>query len=160
MRDSLSLFEEIVRRAYQFTDREEVVAPTAHPFEQRNISDQLPKKVRTLFDDAHYAQATFEAFKFLDKEVQRHSGLAESGFKLMMSAFGGDKAGIRLTPLSSVSEQDEQKGYQFLFAGGILAIRNPRGHEYAIEDDPETCLDHLGLISMLIRRLSEAGYTP
>lgn len=160
MWDSLAAFEEVVRRAYRFTDREEVQTRVQHPFEQRNVTDALPGNVRALFDNAHYAQATFEAFKFLDKEIQRHSGSSESGFKLMMSAFGGEQPSIKLTPLGSISELDEQKGYQFLFAGGTLAIRNPRGHEYAIEDDPEICLDHLVLISMLLRRLAQSGYTP
>jgi hypothetical protein len=58
----------------------------------------------------------------------------------------------------SVSEKDEQKGYQFLFAGSILAIRNPRGHEYALVDSPDTCLDHLGFASQLLRRLEKSGY--
>jgi glycerol uptake facilitator-like aquaporin len=41
----------------------------------------------------------------------------------------------------------------------ILAqIRNPRGHEYAVVDDPDTCLDHLSFVSMLLRRLEAAGF--
>ena len=35
-----------------------------------------------LFDDGHYSQATFEAFKLLDKKVQDVSGIHESGHKL------------------------------------------------------------------------------
>ncbi len=41
------------------------------------------------------------------------------------------------------SEKDEQKGFQFLFAGSVLAIRDPRGHEYNFVDSPDKCLDHL-----------------
>jgi uncharacterized protein (TIGR02391 family) len=151
-------FEAITRRAHQFTESEESPLPLLHPFEQRGISDALPSSVRELFDNAHYAQATFEAFKFVDKEVQRHARQHESGFKLMMSAFGGSPPPIQLTSLVGLSELDEQKGYQFLFAGSVLAIRNPRGHEYSISDDPDLCLDHLVLVSMLIRRLAAAGY--
>ena len=112
-----------------------------------------------MFDNAHYAQATFEAFKFLDKEVRRHANSNDSGFKLMMAAFGGEIPPIRLTSLQGTSELDEQKGYQFLFAGSVLAIRNPRGHEYEVTDDTETCLDHLVLVSLLLRRMADAGYT-
>jgi len=120
----------------------------------------LPKKVRKLFDDGHYVQATFEAFKYLDKEVQRHSKLQECGFKLMMQALTESGSPIILTSCQTISERDEQKGYQFLFAGSVLAIRNPRGHEYNVSDDPDTCLDHLSLVSMLLRRLEDAGYLP
>lgn len=157
MRTKLKTFEVIARRAYQFT---EATARSAefHPFEERNISATLPSIVRQLFDDGHFAQATFEAFKFVDKEVQRHSRLSESGFKLMMQAFSDTTPSIRLNSLSSTSEKDEQKGVQFLFAGSMLAIRNPRGHEVALKDDVDDCLDHLALVSMLLRRLAEAGY--
>jgi uncharacterized protein (TIGR02391 family) len=115
--------------------------------------------VRQLFDNGHYAQATFEAAKFLDKEVQRHAGLSGTGFKLMMAAFDPDKAPISLTPRSSESEVDEQRGFQFLFAGTSMAIRNPRGHEHSVLDDADTCLTHLSLLSLLLRRMIEAGYS-
>ena len=118
----------------------------------------LPTVVKELFDDGHFAQATFEAYKFLDKEIQRHGRSPESGFKLMMQVFAGTHPAISLNSLSSSTEQDEQKGVQFLCAGSMLAIRNPRGHEYGINDDPDQCLDHLTLASMILRRLAEAGY--
>jgi len=71
----------------------------------------------------------------------------------MMAVFSVDTPKIKLTPLSNNSEIDEQKGYQFLFSGAVMAIRNPRGHEIEINDDPDTCLDHLAFASMLLRRL-------
>jgi hypothetical protein len=46
-----------------------------HPFETRNIHPELPTKVRKLFDDGHWEQSVFEAFKFIEKEVKRISGL-------------------------------------------------------------------------------------
>ena len=76
----------------------------------------------------------------------------------MMDAFDEAKAPIKLTPLSNVSEVDEQKGYRWVFAGSVWAIRNPRGHEVTMPDDIDTCLDHLAFVSMLIRRLEQSGY--
>jgi uncharacterized protein (TIGR02391 family) len=114
--------------------------------------------VRDLFDDGHYAQATFEAFKFIDKEIQRLSGDSESGFKLMMKVFSESSPKIKLTACTTESQKDEQRGYQFVFAGSVLAIRNPRGHEYSVKDDPDTCMDHLSLASLLLRRLEKSGY--
>ena len=114
--------------------------------------------MQRLFDNGHYAQATFEAYKFVDKQIQRHAKLSKSGFPLMMEALGGANPNVRLTPMLTISQQDEQKGFQFIFAGAVLAIRNPRGHEYAVGDDPDLCLDHLLLASLLLRRLAEAGY--
>ena len=158
MADFLDQFENVVRRAAQFTEARSAPFGGLHPFEERNVHPKLPAKVKELFDDGHYPQATFEAYKFVDKEVQRYSKNSKSGFNLMMQVFNVESPTIKLTPLSNASEKDEQKGYQFLFAGSILAIRNPRGHEYENTDSPDLCLDHLVFASLLLRRLEEAGF--
>lgn len=160
MGDQFDKFEEIVRSSNPFEYHLPAIeAPLLHPFDERNIHPALPKKVRRLFDDGHCAEATFEAFKFVDKTVARHAALSSSGYKLMMSAFNEQNPLIKLTNLTTVTQVDEQKGYAHLFAGGTLAIRNPRGHEVETHDDPGLCLDHLALASVLIRRLEAAGYS-
>ena len=151
-------FEKIVRKSYRFSERDDQVLQTQHPFDLRNIHPKLPKKVKELFDDGHYSQSTFEAFKFLEKEIQKFSSSAESGSKLMMKVFGGSPPVLALTKMLNQSDIDEQEGYKFIFAGGMLAIRNPRGHEYTINDNIDVCLDHLSFVSMLLRKLNDAGY--
>ena len=151
-------FEKIARNAHAFDSRAEQERQVLHPFDIRNIHPHLHPISKALFDNGHYAQATFEAFKFVDKEIQRFSGISESGYKLFMQAFAENSSAIVLTKMSNMSEKDEQQGYKFLGAGSALAIRNPRGHEYNIKDDPDKCLDHLNLASLLLRRLDEAGY--
>lgn len=153
----LEAFEEICRRAHVVDEATRSNA-NSHAFQERNLHAQLPPKVKKLFDDGHYSEATFEALKFLDKRIQALAGSKESGFKLMMNVFGGDNPKVKINDLSDESMVDEQRGYQFIFAGVMSAIRNPKGHEYSIEDDPDTCLDHLTVISALFRRLEEAGY--
>ena len=157
--DEIGLFERIVRRAFLLTSGKREVERNLHPFEERNIHEALPQKVRKLFDDGHYAQSTFEAFKFVDKTIQRLSAMSETGFSLMMTALKDASPRVQLTACTTESEKNEQKGYQFLFAGSMLAIRNPRGHEYDIEDSPDACLDHLSLASVLLRRLEKSGYS-
>lgn len=156
----LEKLEKIAKKAHGLSIYREIEEPVTsfHPFDLRNISPKLPTKVRQLFDDGHFAEATFEAFKYLDKEIQRHSGIQETGHKLMMQVFKEGNPTIKLNSLVTESEKDEQMGYKFIFAGAMSAIRNPRGHEHSINDDIDTCLDHLGFVSMLLRRLSEAGY--
>jgi hypothetical protein len=56
---SLKLFVRIVRAAHQHTDEEPVDEAQLHPFDRRNIHPALPAKTRKLFDDGHYAEATF-----------------------------------------------------------------------------------------------------
>jgi uncharacterized protein (TIGR02391 family) len=158
MVDLLQAFERITRSIGRLGYAEEPRTSTEHPFEARNIHPALPIIVQKLFDNGHYAQATFEAFKFVDREVARLAARSESGYKLMMAVFSETSPLLKLNPCGTASEKDEQKGFQFLFAGSIMAIRNPRGHEYAMHDSPDECLDHLALASLLLRRLQAAGH--
>lgn len=156
---SFSYFERVVRRASTVTQETEKKENSEnHPFFDRSIYDGFPPKVKKLFDDAHYAESTFEAFKFLDKLVAKIAGSSESGQKLMMQALS-ETGTIKLNSLSNDSERDEQNGYKFIFAGAMSAVRNPRGHEFDFHDSIESCLDHLSLASLLIRKLEQCGYT-
>ena len=159
MESKLRRFEQIARRAFLFTSAKPEAERALHPFDERNIHQLLPSKVKELFDDGHYAESTFHAFKFIDKEIQRLASSTESGSKLMMAALNDVSPLVRLSPCRTTSEKNEQKGYQFIFAGSALAIRNPRGHEYDVHDSPDACLDHLSLASLLLRRLERSGYT-
>ena len=133
-------------------------AVAEHPFVARDIYEGFPPKVRKLFDDGHYAEATFSALKYLDQAVQRASKLSKSGEALMMEAFKDDAPKIQLTPCTTTTERDEHRGYRFLFAGAAVGIRNPRGHETEVADDLETCLSHLSFATMLLRRLDRAEH--
>ncbi len=158
MNNLFTKFEKIVRQSYEFTEERPTPTGGLHPFEERNIHSKLPDIVKKLFDNGHYSQSTFEAFKFIDKEIQRHANSTESGYKLVMKVFGGNPPILTLNNQETQTEKDEQQGFQFLFAGAVLAIRNPRGHECGMVDSPDMCLDHLSFASMLLRRLEDAGY--
>jgi uncharacterized protein (TIGR02391 family) len=158
MSDAFEMFERLVRSLPGQTGADLGFIPIEHPFETRNLHSALPSIVRDLFDDGHYSQATFEAFKYVDKQVAKLSNSGDSGFKLMMNVFAEASPVLKLNGCQSISERDEQKGFQFLFAGSVLAIRNPRGHEYAVRDAPDECLDHLAMASILLRRLQAAGF--
>ena len=160
MAEGLQDFERICRLAQRIGQPAPKTAVQEHPFDVRRIHPTLPAAVRQLFNDGHYKDATFNAFVFLENEVRRHApGIERDGSGLMMSAFGGEKPTIALTALKTRTECSEQEGYKFLFAGALLAIRNPRGHESGLVDDAKLCLDHLTVVSMLLRRLELAGYT-
>lgn len=155
MDEAWSRFEFIARRAASFTEAPSEPLGGLHPFDQRDIHPKIGGVPKKLFDDGYYSQATFEAYKLIDKEVQVLAKINESGVKLMMKAFNENTPLIQLTSLSTTSEKDEQEGYKFIFAGSVAAIRNPRGHEVNLPDSPTQCLDHLSLASLLLRRLEE-----
>ncbi|MCP1973739.1 TIGR02391 family protein [Bradyrhizobium elkanii] len=150
MSDRLSVFERIVRSARHVGQRTATEPREVHPFDERNIHPEISAVSLNLFDNGHYSQATFEAFKLLDNKVKSASGLAESGYKLMMAAFNEANPKIRLTDLATTSEKDEQLGFRYVFAGAMSAIRNPRGHDI-IADPIDLCLDHLSFASVLLR---------
>jgi uncharacterized protein (TIGR02391 family) len=157
MPNRFTLFERVARRAHEFTEAAADAEAALHPFEARNVHPDLPADVRRLFDNGHFAQATFEALKYVDEEVQRASKVADFGKSLMMRVFGGDPPPLLLNPHMTLSEKSEQEGFKFLFAGAMQGIRNPRGHTSGIVDDPDVCLDHVSFASMLLRRLDDAG---
>jgi uncharacterized protein (TIGR02391 family) len=129
-----------------------------HPFEVRNIHPDLPAKVRKQYDDGYFDDATFTAFKFIEQEVKRLSGLRRlTGNALMMKAFDENGPSLKINGATTDSDRDEQFGYRYIFAGAQSGIRNPRGHEVDIPDDPDTCLDHLSIASALLRKLDVAG---
>lgn len=152
MSDSLSSFERFVRNAKHVGSRISSEPREVHPFDERNIHPDIATVSLKLFDDGHYSQATFEAFKLLDKKVKDVSGIQDSGYKLMMAAFNEANPKIKLNDLLTTSDKDEQMGFRYVFAGSMSAIRNPRGHD--IRTDPiDLCLDHLSFASVLLRTI-------
>lgn len=155
MTKALSQFEAFVRRVREVSHSTTESEGRFHPFDEWNIHPEIATVSLKLFDDGHYAQATFEAFKYVDKEVSAIAGLQDSGYSMMMNAFSETNPKIKLTNLANTSEVDEQKGFRFLFGGTVWAIRNPRGHEVNLKDTIDMCLDHLSVASFLLRRLEQ-----
>ena len=155
--DSFNRFNRICRKAHLYTDEESKLESVTHPFDEREIHSALPPIVKNLFDDGYFAQATFEAFKYLEREISRVSKIKKSGWNLMLQAFDETNPKIKLNNLSSESEIDEQRGYRYMFGGSICGIRNPRGHDYKVSDKMDECLDHLSLVSLLLRKIENIG---
>jgi uncharacterized protein (TIGR02391 family) len=63
--------------------------------------------------------------------------------------------GLVINDLSDQTDQDEQEGMMHLFAGAVLALRNPRAHAL-LDDSPEMALEYIALLSMLAKRLEQA----
>lgn len=158
MSEALSLFEQMARAAKNIGQPAVSENLGVHPFDERNIHPDISGVSMRLFDDGHYAQATFEAFKYIDNRVKDISGIEETGFSLMMNAFNETGPKVKLTDLKTMSDKDEQKGFRYVFAGTMSGIRNPRGHDNRI-DPIDLCLDHLSVASVLLRTL-EARKSP
>ena len=71
------------------------------------------------------------------------------------SYFSKQGAVIRLNPLNTQYDRDEQEGFKFLFMGSMQGIRNPKAHDNVVQDDPHKTLEYLGLASLLMKCLEE-----
>ena len=130
-------------------------------FDNLVTSSSLRSASRDLFADGHYARAVEEAFKCLNNEVKDKAGLtSQDGASMMRSAFSPKKPALRLNPLATQSERDEQQGYMDMFAGVMSGIRNPRAHDHQLHDDPDVALEMIVFANHLMRKLDGAVKKP
>lgn len=128
----------------------------------RAIGDlDLHKEIRaateSLFRSVHYSNAVEDGCKALDALVKVRSGLYElGGTALMLKVFSTNKPLLRFNDGATESERSEQEGMMHLYAGVMLAFRNPRAHEI-IKDDPEKALEVISFISFLAKALDSAA---
>jgi len=120
------------------------------------IHPEIERAVAKLFRDGHYANAVEDACKVLDGLVKIRSGRHDiSGTELMQTVFSPKNPVLKFSDLQTQTEQSEQQGMMFLYAGAMLALRNPRAHEI-IEDDPEKALEYIAFLSLLAKSLDKA----
>lgn len=135
--------------------------PVESPLQIFDAMQFHPKVVnasRALFEDEHYAQAIFEAFKAVENFVQDKSGLTLYGTNLMERVFNEENPIIKV-PEAGHYYKDVQKGFKHLFIGASQGIRNPKAHKEIIQKDPYITLQYLGFFSFLLKRIDywEAG---
>ena len=106
-----------------------------------------------------YADAVERAFKAINSRVKKmvkgRVSIKTDGVQLMQKVFSPETSLIRLADSADPSEQDVQRGYMYMFAGGMSAIRNPKAHDN-IEIDKNDALRKLYFASMLMYKLDEA----
>ena len=125
-------------------------------FGDLNIHPELDRAVGKLFRDGHYANAVEDSCKVLDGLVKIRSGRADlSGTELMQKVFSPQTPILRFGDMTTESARSEQQGMMFLYAGAMLALRNPRAHSL-MQDDPELALEYIGFLSLLSKLLDRA----
>lgn len=125
-------------------------------FSGLDLHPEINRAVEKLFADGHYANAVEDACKVLDLIVRMRSGRVDlSGTDLMQKVFSPKSPVLRFSDLSTESEQSEQRGMMYLYAGVMLAFRNPRAHGL-ISDEAEEALDIISFVSFLAKALDGA----
>ncbi len=160
MNNPLDKFEKLANSfndlSYKPSNQSEIVEK--HPFDVWDMYPKFSKKVKKLFDDEHYGEATFQACKIIEDRVKKLSGQKLSGSKLMMSAFSEKNTRIFLCDHADNIDKknDVQRGYSHIFSGFFSAIRNLTAHGSDHKETREECLEHLVFASFLMRKLDEA----
>lgn len=129
-------------------------------FESIVVEPEIVKVSKDLFQSGFYNQAVSEAFKALNKFVQKKTGQKLSDTQLMQLVFSEKDPVLYWSERKTVSEIDEQRGYMFLMAGGFTGIRNPCAHEIDWIDDHETALDAILIAQHLLRKARSATVKP
>jgi uncharacterized protein (TIGR02391 family) len=107
-----------------------------------------------LYRDGHYASAVLEASKALINYVKEKSRRDDlDGADLMRTVFTAKRP-----ILSFDTDEGDQEGVMHLFEGAVLAIRNPRGHDFP-DDTPERAQEYISFISLLANLVQEARRT-
>ena len=116
------------------------------------VTDRKLRQVcRKLVADGHYTLAVEQAFKYVNNMVKEKSGVTEKdGTDLMFSVFSDKSPVLMLNPLQSQSDKNEQEGYQHIFAGVMMGIRNPRAHQHEILDSPQDAVERLVIANHLL----------
>lgn len=135
-------------------------ADTQKAFDNVTLHPRIDAAAAKLFRDGHYKQSVFEATIALQNAVKEkaHEHVLD-GTGLMEKIFNHKAPVLALTPCATQDEQNEQRGWMFLYAGAIQALRNPRGHSHD-QDKPETALACLVFLSFLAQTLEQATLKP
>jgi uncharacterized protein (TIGR02391 family) len=122
------------------------------------VHPRISALARPRFEAGFLGDAVESSFKELNDTVKRivrdADGRKLDGANLMNAAFSPSKPVIKLTPLGTETERDEQQGYMQIMAGAMTGLRNPSAHGNLNPDRTKT-LHLICLASLLMRRLDE-----
>ncbi len=113
---------------------------------------------RPRFEAGFFGDAVESSFKELNDAVKRivrdTDGRELDGASLMNTAFSPNNPVVRLTPLATATDRDEQQGYMQIMAGSMTGIRNPKAHGN-LNPDSTKALHLICLASLLMHRVDE-----
>ena len=123
-------------------------------FDKMQFHPKVVEASRELFKDGHYRDAIYRAFVEVVNFVKHKAKSQLDGKKLMSTVFSPDNPIIRLNPLETQTDKDEQEGFMYLFMGAVQGIRNPKAHENIIQNNPYIALQLIGFANLLIQTIS------
>ncbi|MGH3985248.1 MAG: TIGR02391 family protein [Pseudonocardiaceae bacterium] len=122
-----------------------VATPALHP----TMSAAL-----ALVDEGRMSEAVLEALRVIEEQVKFLTASQDSGHALMETVFGARPPQLDITTVNGPAA--EREGFRLLFAGAVLALRDPHSTSRAVAATVDETLEYLAVASMLMRRLDRA----
>lgn len=145
---------ELEAKPLSISEPKDIAELPIHLFDKMQFHTQVVRVSRELFKDGHYRDAIYRAFVEVNNFVKLRAKSRLDGKKLMSTVFSPDNPIIKLNPLETQTDKDEQEGFMFLFMGAIQGIRNPKAHENIIQNNPYIALKLIGFASLLMETIS------
>lgn len=125
---------------------------------------RILKVTSGLFGDGYYDDSVLKAYIEIECMIKEKTHYPEKdgkksiGSNLMHEVFGGKTPLLKLNPLKSDSDIDEQKGFCKIFAGAMEGIKNPHSHGNIKRSQIEA-IRLLSLANLLAEKVDQAEYT-
>lgn len=123
------------------------------------LHPSIVPEARKRFRARFYAEAVLAALKVISLQIKSRTGLDLDGAQLMTKAFAPSQPFLVFDPADTETARSIQQGYLQIFAGTMMAVRNPKAHEF-VEIDASRCIHFLFLASLLAHKLDEALDVP
>lgn len=125
-------------------------------YKRLKLHPRICKVSEKLFENRHYRNAILDSFIEIEKMTREKSGINQTGRRLYGIVFNPEHPILRLNPLETTNDIDEQKGFMHILIGAGMGIRNPKAHDTFIQTDPYRTLEYLCLASLLAKRIDES----
>ncbi len=123
-----------------------------------DLHSEIERAAGKLYRDGHYGEAVRNACMALNNLVQNASGRYHlDGTDLMQNVFSVNNPILRFNEGQDDTDKSEQQGMMFLYAGAMLAFRNPRSHRF-VEYDAERAIETIAFISLLAKLLVDTEF--
>ena len=129
--------------------------------DNRQFHPQIIKHCRKLYGQGNYFHAIFEISKVYNTLVKSKARSNKDGESLMLSVWDSNNGVLKINSGTPETAHNVQDGIKFLSAGLMRAIRNPTGHEPALQwhVTEQDALDILSFVSYLLRQFDKAAYS-
>lgn len=149
--ESIALLQQAVRFLQEQLDDlgESEGSRAARAFEGLRLHPGVESACGDLFRDGHYAEAVRNACLALRDLVRDASSRVDlDGTALMMTVFSPKSPILKFNDLQDDTDRSEQQGMMYLYAGAMLALRNPPSHKL-FEYNTERAMEAIAFISFL-----------